>query len=330
MEFSVPSSIPPRDINNCTHVPAHFPLAPPIQPAPFVPSSHSLYRDCTLDADNLAMSSHLSPINHVMQQFYQLPNDQQEHLLKLVDHPQALERQDPNALRAAINLVVEWSAADARGGTYTIPKHIESALMLRVQRPPAETGPGSRQGCQHWVCLWPGCEKETRRRPNATRHLLSHTEAKPEICTIWYVPAFQNNRYSDLSSSESRFRFPQDLHRHQKIKHSVGPKMVFIKDHPGGVLCEDPGDSFEYLRLTISIGTAIIACSVEISLQPLKFSPNAKSFLYYFNFMFLSSLNYAPGEDMCSSTQDHGGLQLSSNLWMYLLLTVSRSTHSIA
>jgi hypothetical protein len=190
MGISVPSSISPRDINDLTHVPvhpAHFPPTAPTQSAHFVPSSHPLYWEYNPRADNLAMSSYPSPSYHVMQQFYQLPIHHQEHLLKLVGHPQALEQQDPDALLAAITLVRQWSAADAQGGSYTIPQQIENALMRRVQRPPAETGPGSRQGCQHWVCLWPGCEKETRRRPNATRHLLSHTEAKPEVCTSWYV-----------------------------------------------------------------------------------------------------------------------------------------------
>ena len=103
--------------------------------------------------------------------------------------------------------------------------------------------------------------------------------------------------------------------------------MVFIKDHPGGVLCEDPGDSLEHLELTSSTATAIIACSVELSFQALNFSLDTKSFHYYFSFMFHSSpLKY---EDIRSSTQDHGVLRLSSNLWMYLLLMVSWSiTHS--
>jgi hypothetical protein len=185
MGISVPpSSISPRDINNCTHVPvqpAHF----PVQSTPFVPSPRPLYQECHPDTDNLAMPSYLSPIRHVMQQFYQLPPHEQEHLLKLVGHPQALEQHDPDAVRAAINLVRQCSAADAQGGSYSVPQQIQSALMRRVQRPPAETGVGSRQGCLCWVCLWPGCEKETRRRPNATRHLLSHTEAKPEVCSTW-------------------------------------------------------------------------------------------------------------------------------------------------
>jgi hypothetical protein len=107
--------------------------------------------------------------------------------------------------------------------------------------------------------------------------------------------------------------------------------MVFIKDHPGGVLCEDPGDSFEPLGLTISIGTAIIARSVENFFQTLIFLFDTNTFAYYFSFMFISSpFKYAPNEDIRDSTQVHGvPQQLFPNLWMCLLLTVSRSTHSI-
>lgn len=186
MGISVPISISPHDINDCTHVPdlpTHLSIAAPVQsPSLIIPSLQPLSHPST---NNPAMSSYLSPIQHVMVQFYQLPPHQKELLLKLVSHPEALVHQDADTLRAAIDLVIQCNAADEQGGSYTIPQQIENALMRRVQRPPAESGIGSRQGCQHWVCLWPGCVKETRRKPNATRHLLSHTEAKPEACTAW-------------------------------------------------------------------------------------------------------------------------------------------------
>ena len=179
-----------RDLSACTHTAAmatHPPYAtlasPPSPSPPFAfPPLHYSSQCSSPEIDDPTMRSYPLHLQQVIIQLCRLPPDQQELLLKPIGHPQNFQKQDPVVLQAAIDLIVQCRAT---GGQFIVSDEAERALMLRVQRPPSETGPGSRQGCMHWRCLWPGCEKTTKRKPNATRHLLSHTGAKPEVCAMW-------------------------------------------------------------------------------------------------------------------------------------------------
>lgn len=157
---------------------AHFAAVSSIQPAYY--SFSSADRVTAAQNDIITMPS----MDYIMMEFYQLPGPERELIVKGGNLPPLSSAQDLHATQAAINYIKHCNEAQIQGGSYEPSQTIQSALMQRVERPPAETGRGSRHGCEYWVCHWPGCLKQTKRKPNATKHLLSHTQCKPEVCPV--------------------------------------------------------------------------------------------------------------------------------------------------
>lgn len=156
---------------------AHFTAAQSIYPAYYsFPSA-----DRPTDAENTVTT--IQSTDYIVMEFYQLSGPDRELIVKGGNF-QGVNAQDLHATQAAINYIKHCNEAQTLGGSYEPPQAIQSALMQRVERPPAETGRGSRHGCEYWVCHWPGCLKKTKRKPNATKHLLAHTHCKPEACPV--------------------------------------------------------------------------------------------------------------------------------------------------
>jgi hypothetical protein len=96
-------------------------------------------------------------------------------------------------------VLLEW-AIKAEEGKQTLEPEwdIAEKLLDPKLKPAASKGPGSRHGHENFKCLWPGCNKEVKRRTNAVSHLLVHVRYKPFVCQQWFVQILHNSSAHEL------------------------------------------------------------------------------------------------------------------------------------
>ncbi|PVF95941.1 hypothetical protein CPB86DRAFT_671057, partial [Serendipita vermifera] len=97
--------------------------------------------------------------------------------------------------------LLEWSIkAEKVKETLEPGWDLAEKLLDPKLKPLASKGPGSRHGHENFKCLWPGCNKEVKRRTNAVSHLLVHVRYKPFVC--------------QECDHFPRFRYKHDYFRH--------------------------------------------------------------------------------------------------------------------
>jgi hypothetical protein len=96
-------------------------------------------------------------------------------------------------------VLLEWAIRAEEGKQTLEPEwDIAEKLLDPKLKPVASKGPGSRHGHENFKCLWPGCNKEVKRRTNAVSHLLVHVRYKPFVCQQWFVQVLYDSSAHEL------------------------------------------------------------------------------------------------------------------------------------
>lgn len=76
------------------------------------------------------------------------------------------------------------------GGAQESLDEVEELLLAYLERKPlplSAKGTGARRGAAGYMCRWPDCTKQVKRRDHAKAHVAAHFGLKPFGCPHWYA-----------------------------------------------------------------------------------------------------------------------------------------------